>query len=462
MASDTRPSGLPRYHFSGIAGAGMNPLAQLVRARGHEVQGSDRSLDQGKNQEVAARLRALDIVLKPQDGNAVTPSIDRLVYSTAVESDTPELRQARALGIELVPRPRLLAEIVNAGAPGVAVSGTSGKSTVTGMVAWILREAGVRVTVLGGAALVGEGTSGCFVSGPVAGPVVAEACESDGTLVGYTPAIGVIHNISRDHGEVEAVRKQFATFAANAGRLLVNARCAEAAALGREFKAFAYGLSAAADAPLEVLSVGPDRARGAVRLVASEVLLDVPQPGLHNLENGVAAALVALELGVDPRTIEMLLARFPGVARRFEVVGVTRSRIRVVDDYAHNGEKIRAAVTTAQAGAGRVLVVFQPHGFGPARFLRPELRELFPALLRPRDRLCYAEVFYAGGTVAKDVSGRVLAEDLPPALRCAYAADHEAVRQWVVSEAQPGDTVLIMGARDPDLPRLARTVFAGL
>src|SRR3989449_5081272 len=152
-----------RYHFSGIAGAGMNPLAQLMRARGHEVQGSDRSFDQGKNQEIAARLRQLGIAVKPQDGTAVASAIDRFVFSTAVEADTPEMRAARQLGIELVARPALLAEVVNSGRPGVAVAGTSGKSSVTGMVAWIARQAGVPATGLGGAAPVGEGTGGCLV-----------------------------------------------------------------------------------------------------------------------------------------------------------------------------------------------------------------------------------------------------------------------------------------------------------
>src|SRR5438876_854846 len=348
-----------RCHISGVAGAGMNPLACLMRARGHEVQGSDRSFDQGKNREIAAHLRRLAIQLAAHDGTAVTPAIDRFVYSTAVEADTPEMRAARALGLDCVSRPQLLAEVVNAGGPGVAVAGTSGKSTIIGMVAWLLRETGVPATVLGGAALVGEGTGGCFVAGPAEGPVV-------------------------------------------------------------------------------------------------------PQPGLHNLENAAAAALLALELGVDASALEAPLARFPGVARRFEVVGATTSGIRVVDDYAHNGEKIRAAVTTAQAGAPRVVAVFQPHGFGPARFLRQELKELLPRLLRPQDRFCYAEIFYTGGTVAKDVSSRALAADLPAEMRCGYARDHDAVRQWALSEAQAGDTVLIMGARDPDLPRLARKVFESL
>ncbi|MBI1736417.1 MAG: UDP-N-acetylmuramate--alanine ligase [Candidatus Rokubacteria bacterium] len=452
---------MPRYHFSGIAGAGMNPLAQLMRARGHDVQGSDRSLDQGKNVELAERLRRLGITLLPHDGTAVTDRIARFVYSTAVEAATPEMRAARALGLEMVPRPALLAEVVNAGQPGIAIAGTSGKSTVTGMLGWVLRECGVTTTVVGGAALVGEGTSGCFIPGPADGPVVAEACESDGTLVGYRPTIGLIHNVSRDHDELEPLRRQFATFASQSRRLLVNARCAEAAALGRRFKALTYGLGGT-DAALEVASVGPARARGALKLASGHIALDVPQPGLHNLENAAAATLAAIELGLDAHAVSARLREFPGVARRFEVVGVTGTGIRVVDDYAHNADKLRAAITAAQAGAARVVAVFQPHGFGPARFLRPDLKALLPAFLRPADRFCYAEIYYAGGTVAKDISSRLLAEDLPPSLACGYAPDHEGVRRWVAAEAKPGDTVLILGARDPDLPALARSVFESL
>jgi UDP-N-acetylmuramate--alanine ligase len=451
-----------RYHFSGIAGAGMNPLAQLMRARGHTVQGSDRSFDQGKNRDVAARLTALGIVVRPQDGSAVTPDLDRFVYSTAVEAETPEVRAAREYGIERVPRPALLAEVVDAGRPGVAIAGTSGKSTITGMVGWLTREGGVPATVLGGAALAGEGGTGCFLPGAADGPVAAEACESDGTLTGYHAALGLIHNISRDHGEVETLLPQFETFAKRCGRLLVNAASPEAAEVGRAVGARTYGATPGADARLEIASVGPHRASGVLHLPGGPLALDVPQPGRHNLENGAAATLIALELGLSPATVSALLARFPGVARRFEVIAVTAGGVRVVDDYAHNGEKLRAAITTAQAGADRVLAVFQPHGFGPARFLRPELREMMPRLLRPQDRLCYAEIFYAGGTVARDVSSRMLAEDLPAALRCGYAPDHRAVVEWLRAQARPGDTVLIMGARDPELPALARAAAAAL
>ena len=463
MAKSTRRSSQLRYHFSGVAGAGMSPLAALMRLRGHVVQGSDRSLDQGKNAEVAASLRALGVEIHPHDGTAVTAAVERFVHSTAVETSTPEMRAAETLGLARQSRPALLAEIVAAGRPGVAIAGTSGKSTITGMLAWLLREARLPATVIGGAALVGEGRGGCLVAGPADAAVVAEACESDGTLVGYRPTLGLVHNISRDHAELPALRTQFRTFAAGCQTLFVNAASPEAFALGGSSgKTLSYGLGPEADAPLIPQRVGPDRALGTLRVEGRPLTLDVPQPGLHNLENAAAAALVALRLGLQMPTIERLIARFPGVGRRFEVVGTTSTGIRVVDDYAHNADKLRAALTTAQAGADRVVAVFQPHGYGPARFLRPELRELLPRLLRPQDQFCYAEIFYAGGTVARDISSEMLADDLRAARDCGFAATHDAVRGWAVKEARPGDTVLIMGARDPDLPTLSRSIFAAL
>lgn len=437
----------------------MNPLAQLMRAWGHEVQGSDRSFDQGKNTELAARLQAQGIRLLPQDGSAISARIDRFIYSAAVEADTPEMRAARSLGLEIIPRPALLAEVVNRAAPGVAVAGTSGKSTVTGMISWILRQSGVRATILGGAALAGEGSAGGFTAGATGAALIAEACESDGTLVGYRPAIGVVHNISRDHAEVDALHRQFDTFARQSRTLLINAGCAEALAAGQgHAHAIRYGVGAGAELPLEVISVGPHRARGVLGLPDGELFIDLPQPGAHNLENAAAAAACALELGVRAPAISTALGTFPGVARRFEVLGITESGIRVVDDYAHNGEKIRAAITAAQAGCDRLIAIFQPHGYGPARFLRSELRDLLPRVLRPGDRFCYQEIYYSGGTVAKDISSRDLAADLPAHLGCGYTATHQDLLSWIADAAMPADTVLVMGARDPELPRLARAI----
>ena len=227
-----------QVHFSGIGGAGMNPLARLLAARGVRVQGSDRDFDRGRNRAVAELLQADGIRLVPQDGSGIGAGLDRLVHSTAVEADTPEMVAAREHGVRTQTRPALLAEVVDAGQPGVAIAGTSGKSTVVGLLAWLLRQSRRDATVLGGAALAEAGANhmGCFAAAEVDAPVIAEACESDGTLVGYHAGIGVVHNISRDHQEVADLRRQFGRFAAQAAQLLFNVDCPEAAALAQACK----------------------------------------------------------------------------------------------------------------------------------------------------------------------------------------------------------------------------------
>ena len=165
-----------------------------------------------------------------------------------MEAETPEVRAARSLGIERVPRPALLAEMVDAGRPGVAIAGTSGKSTITGMVGWLTREAGLIRDGAGRRRASPARAGRLLPPGAADGPVAAEACESDGTLTGYHAALGLIHNISRDHGEVEALLPQFETFAKRCGRLLVNAASPEAAEVGRAVGARSYGIDPGADA----------------------------------------------------------------------------------------------------------------------------------------------------------------------------------------------------------------------
>jgi UDP-N-acetylmuramate--alanine ligase len=290
--------------------------------------------------------------------------------------------------------------------------------------------------------------------------LVAEACESDGSLAGYRPAIGLVHNISRDHDEMDGLRRQFQAFAAGSSRLLVDAADEEALALAAEHPStLSYGRSETADIPVELVRPGPTRAFGVVHLPEGDLDLDLPFPGAHTLDNAVAATVIARELGIEPQLIGAALASWPGIARRFQAVGTTEDGIRIIDDYAHNGAKIAATIEAAQAGCDRLVCIFQPHGFGPARFLRPELRDLLPQLLRPTDRWCYGPIFYAGGTVAQDISSADLAADLSIQRQAAAADSHADVLAWLAETAIPGDTVLIMGARDPRLPALARAAL---
>jgi UDP-N-acetylmuramate--alanine ligase len=201
------------------------------------------------------------------------------------------------------------------------------------------------------------------------------------------------------------------------------------------------------------------RGQATIRADNREYFLDIPQPGRHNLENACAALAVVRQLGVNLGDAIVALQHFPGIARRYQVLGATEDNIRVIDDYAHNADKIRAVVETAQLSCERLLCVFQPHGFGPARFLRPELKALLPTLLRPQDLFCYAPIHYAGGTVAKDISSADLANDLQSTAQVFAAGSREDLLEWLCQRAMPNDTVLLMGARDPSLPRLAQAIF---
>lgn len=449
-----------RWHFSGVAGAGMNPLAQLIAHRGQRVSGSDRAFDAGQCTAIRQRLEDAGVSILAQDGSAIASDVERFIYSAAVEATTPEMQAAQAQGIAAMARPALLAEMVAGGRPGLAVAGTSGKSTIVGMLAWIVRQLNRPATVLGGAALAEGGAQhmGCFLAGPEDGPVIAEACESDGTLVGYQPAIGLIHNITRDHAEVAELRQQFAVFAEHSRQLLINADDDEVLAVAHQHPGVvSYAMdNEAAQWRLQVLHSGPWRAQATlIDPDQGQYLLEIPQPGLHNLANALAATVAAVQLGIPLAQILSALATFPGVARRFQVLGKSDQHITVIDDYAHNGAKIAAAISAAQQGCDRLLAFFQPHGFAPTRFLRPELKELLPRLLRPGDRFCYGEIFYAGGTVQRDLSAAELAADIG----CDFAADHLAAITWACEHALPGNSVLIMGARDPRLGDFAHSLL---
>jgi UDP-N-acetylmuramate--alanine ligase len=447
-----------RWFFSGIGGAGMNPLAQLLLARGDEVVGSDRGFDQGHNQIVRQLLEQAGATIVPQDGSGIQPGFDRVVHSAAVEMTTPEMVAARALQLQLQPRPALLAELLNASPQGVAIAGSSGKSTVTGMLAWIMRETDRECSIVGGAALAESGAQHmghCQVGGATA-PIIAEACESDGSLVGYYPAIGLITSVTRDHGEIDDLLAQFRPMSQQSQTLVVGADCPVASSLPHQQR-LAVGWHEQAHWRLRDRwsDLDGNHAWLEVPDYTESIQLSIPFPGEYQLTNAAYAVCISNLLGVPVRDAVRAVASFPGVARRFQLIGYTAEGGRVIDDYAHNGEKIAAAIAAAQEDAKRLLVLFQPHGFGPARFLRPELRQLWPALLRPQDKLCYPEIYYAGGTVAQDISSKDLAADVRGA---AYAADHPAAVAWAAEQAGPDDTILILGARDPRLGDLARAI----
>ncbi len=444
-------------HFSGIGGVGMSALAQVAAMEGRPVSGSDRDFDRGRNLGVKAALEKLGIKIFPQDGSAINGATAELALSTAIEDTSPEVVKAKELGLKISHRSELLAERVN-GADTIAVGGTSGKSTVAAMIFTVLEAGGLGPSIVTGGALGAlkeRGLAGNAFKGK--GKVlVVEADESDGTIVRYRPATGVLLNISKDHKDVEVLNGIFREFAGNCGRVLVNADDAPARALLPEAPAFGFGAGGwrVTDAQL-----GPFSSTFKINGTSFEL----PAPGRYNIENALAACAAASLYGVSLAACAAGLKNFRGVERRFVLVGEKRG-VTVIDDYAHNPAKISALLGALhQAPGRRVLAVYQPHGFTPTRHLKAELIESFASGLNAGDMLIMPEIYYAGGTVTKNISSKDISDAVAArGRRTAYYEDRAAIPAVIASEAKAGDIVVVIGARDATLAAFAGQILAAL
>ena len=449
--------GLGRLHFAGVGGSGMSALAALLAMKGGRASGSDRAFDRGLNVELRRSLERAGVEILPQDGQGARGDCAAVVSSTAVEAEVPDLAEAKCHGVPVLHRSELLAHLV-AGHRTVAVTGTSGKSTTAAMVFELLRGAGLDPSLITGAELVslqGRPHPGNSFAG-TSDLLVIEADESDGSLVRYSPAIGVVMNLQKDHKPQEEVMAMFHTFGSQVRERLVLGEADNLAEL--RDGALIYGFGTAAELRAEQVTLHRDGSE--FRLAG--LRFSVPVPGLHNVENALAALAACRALGVPLEPLVEPLAAFQGVARRFQVIGEARG-VQVVDDFAHNPAKVEAALRAAQARSGRVLAVFQPHGYGPLRFLHAEFVETFSRVMRPQDRLWFLDVFFAGGTVTRDISAaEVVAEIAARGARANFAPSREELIAALAGEAKPDDLLLVMGARDPSLGELAKDVLAAL
>ncbi|MBK8724805.1 MAG: L,D-transpeptidase family protein [Holophagaceae bacterium] len=456
-ATDLPGLGLGRLHFAGVAGSGMSALAQFVAMKGGAASGSDRAFDRGQQAEARALLERLGIGLHPQDGSGLEGDCSALVVSTAVEETVPDVAAAKRLGVPILHRSELLAHLV-ARHRTIAVTGTSGKSTTTAMIFELLRGAGRDPSVITGGdlrALQTEGLWGNAWAG-TSDLLVIEADESDGSVVRYRPAVGVVLNLQKDHKEEAVVAEMFRTFKDHTREAFVTGEADNLADLRTSATTFGFRPGATLRGEGVVLEAG------ASRFTVDGVPFELQVPGLHNVENALAALAACRSLGIALEGLVAPLKNFQGVGRRFQVLGA-RNGITVVDDFGHNPAKIAASLRTARLRAARILAVFQPHGFGPLRFLRTDLAEMFAAELRAEDRLWLLEAHYAGGTAIRDISSRDLVTDLL-ARNChaGFAETREALVEDLAAQARPGDLILVMGARDPSLTDLGLTILAAL
>ncbi|WP_413060930.1 UDP-N-acetylmuramate--L-alanine ligase [Sphingomonas carotinifaciens] len=443
----------------GIGGSGMMPLAMILRAKGKTVAGSDRGLDQGRVAAKFDALRRAGIALFRQDGSGVTTPDQMVIASAAVEESVPDIVAANRLGCPRRTRAQMLAELFNAAPLPIGVAGTSGKSTVTGMIAYILHTLGRDPTAMNGAvmknfvapdapfasALVGRGDA--FVS---------EVDESDGSITLYRPRIAVLNNVSLDHKGLDELRALFSGFAGHATRVVANAGDPETAALLAGLpNVTTFAVEGKADLVAEALI--PEPFAIGFHLVVGNTRLPVhlSVPGRHNVSNALAAIGACVAAGVPIEDAARTIQGFTGLRRRFDLVG-TAAGVSVIDDFGHNPDKIAATLDTLHAFPGRLLVLFQPHGYGPLKMMGDELIRTFAERLAPDDLLVLPDPVYFGGTVTRDVgSGDIVAGIRAAGRDAHHIADRAAAADRLIAEARTGDRIIVMGARDDTLSLLA-------
>ncbi len=457
------------YFFCGIGGSGMLPLAMIVKAGGHQVEGSDRALDQGRTGAKFDYLRSLGIALHAQDGSGVKRGAQILVASAAVEDTVPDVVAARDVGAARLSRAELLARLFNDAETPIGVAGTSGKSTTTGMIGWILHHTGKDPTVMNGAvmknfvspdalfasALVGEGAA--FVS---------EVDESDGSIAMFDPKIAVLNNIALDHKSMDELRALFSAFVERAETAVLNLDNDETQAMASDptLHALTYSLvDETADFIGENIEPQPFGVAFEVNAKTGETAhVDLKMPGRHNVSNALAAIAASHAAGVSLKAAGEALGAFAGVRRRLEYVG-EKSGVTIIDDFGHNPDKITASLKTLHEFPGRLLVMFQPHGFGPLNKMRDEFIATFVGNLEEDDVLLMPEPVYFGGTVDRSVSSKDIAAGIVAGERNARALpDRDACGKSLLALAKPGDRIVIMGARDDTLSVFANDLLKRL
>ena len=446
--------------FIGVAGVGMSAIAQYLAGIGKKVSGSDRYFKEDEFNDTKSKLEAEGIQCFLQNGDGITPETDLVVVSTAIEDTVFEVQKAKQLNIPIIKRSELLAMIAKS-KKTIAVGGTSGKSTTSAMLFDILEHAGMQPSIISGAGLVSiikEGKIGNVKVG-LGEWLVIEADESDGSIVQYEPEIGLLLNIDKDHQEIEELMSMFGIFKNNSETFIVNQSNALARQLSQNIKQD-FSSDEKSDAGYIAKNFKQEGFNIQYSIFNSQFSMNTI--GHHNMENALAAVAVANQIGVDLETCASSLAAYEGIYRRNQVLG-NKNGVWVIDDYAHNPVKCAAAIMACQPVAEKVVAWFQPHGYGPTRFLRADFVKEIAAALRPQDEIWMSEIFYAGGTAVKDISANDLINDIKALGKNAFFVEDRNLFVETVRPHLSGNSVLLlMGARDPGLEEFSRSVFQSL
>ena len=454
---------MKKVGFCAVSGSGMSALAQVLSFKGIEVYGSDRSFDQGKDEKNKKALASLGIKIYPQDGSMFENKIETLYASTAVEDTIPDVKRANELHVPINKRSDLLAEVFSEYKYNIAIGGTSGKSTVTAMVGYILDKLGKKPLVINGAILKNyenqKGIPNVILNNGEY--CVIEADESDGSIEKYNPYISVINNITLDHKPIDELKVLFSEFAKRSEKGIVyNKDCINSRVLEK----------------LNVNSLSFSIKDETADFYASDItpLVDGTQYefngkkyklaliGAFNVANAMCAVATCSLLGISSDEACGVLQSFLGAKRRLEVLG-QKSDITVIDDFAHNPDKVLASMSALKSYAGRLLVMFQPHGFKPMRLMGKELIESFTSQMSDDDILLIPEIFFSGGTAVKDISSKDLVNHAKSFGKNAiFFETRDELYQELLKLANSGDRIVLMGARDNSITDMGYSLLENL
>lgn len=456
-------------HFVGIGGIGMSGLAQLYRWAGFEVSGSDRALNNPENAELFAKLKKQGIEIFPQDGSfAVNRQTDVIVYSTAIENDNPDFIVGKT--IEKWHRAKALANIVEflENKISIAVTGSCGKTTVTAWAAEAMVLLGLDPISLNGGMInsfTDETYTGNFRSGK-GNFFIYEADESDKSLVAFYPDYSIVLNIGTDHYSKEELVEVFETFLKNTKKGAVIEKTVLGMLNPDSYRHLNITIVSFEEKDLKEegkiwrLDSYQTGGRQIAKCSYSGEIFSItlPTPGCHSAANALAVTAL-LKLLDEKKTVSdivKVVEQFKGVHRRFEYKGKTASGASVIDDYAHNVEKIVSCIKTGQEiSRGKVFAVFQPHGYGPFKFMREHLFPELEQALRKEDKFILLPVFYAGGTSSFSPKSSEVNDEYSQKSktksRYLYFDTRQLAESFLLKEAGQEDLIIVMGARDSSL-----------
>ncbi len=447
--------------FCGVGGSGMMPLALILRSKGYTVYGSDRDNDKNPNGSKFELLNDCGVKIFPQDGSGMDEQVGCLVVSSAIEDSIPDVAKAKSCEVLIRKRADILSELFHASDCSIGVVGTSGKTTVTGMIATILDGLNLNPTVVNGGRVknLEENSKNMFGSLLVGSNdyFVSEVDESDGSIDLFSADIAVLNNIALDHTSIEKLIEYFQSFIDRSNKsCILNMDNNFVSELKITKPTITYGIDYKLDVDLRASDLKPTSY--GVDFMVNDLPVKLKVPGKHNVSNALAALSVAKFLDIDLEKAIKSLETFSGIKRRLETIGTTKTNITVIDDFGHNPDKISASLSALKEFDGRLIVMFQPHGFAPLRTMGKEMAQSFGDNLSANDIVCIPEVYYAGGTVDRSVTSKDFVEMIKNnGCSASWFESRDTVETFIKSEMRDGDRIVIMGARDDSLTLFAKS-----